>query len=114
METYRNQLRHIVRPEDPTDRQNSDRVPLDDYEALYLRHALPMWAAYNAETQTEEEIAVGYGQYINQVIRDEGKNFIYLYAHTPEAKGVLQAVVGDIDEVLDIAESVESKVDENL
>lgn len=93
MENYRDSLNHIVRPENPSERQSAERVRLDDFEALYLYDGLVEYAAYQASSREEEQIALGYAEYIHMVIKDEDKNFVYLYAHTPAAREVLRGSV---------------------
>jgi hypothetical protein len=94
MKHYRNQLRHIVRPEDPAER-GTNSVAVNDYAALFLYRKLVEYASYEAETAEEEEIALGYAEYINDVIRNEGKNVVRLYAHTSAARDVLCAAAPD-------------------
>lgn len=97
MEYYRERLRHVVRPEDPSDRDPSDSVMLEDYEALFLTNALTSYAAYEADTQLEEDLCLAYAEYIDMVIRDEGENQVYLYAHTEEARGLLYTVFAGLE-----------------
>jgi len=90
MENYRSVLEHVVRPEDPTERVEAESVRLEDYEALYLYDSVVQWASYEAESAEEEQIALGYAEYINDVVRNEKKNFVDIYPHTDVAEYVLR------------------------
>lgn len=89
LEHYRDNLRYVVRPEAPADRQNADRVRVRDYEALYLYDGLVEYAAYEASDAEEEGIALAYAEYIHMVVRDEGRNQVHLYAHSETAQQIL-------------------------
>lgn len=114
MEHYRERLRHVVRPEDPSERQPENRVMLEDYEALYLAQMLPSYAAYNADSKQEEDLCLAYAEYINNVIRNEEKGHVYVYAHTEEARGLLREIVETYMGGFDLDESIERKVEDNL
>lgn len=100
-------MRHVVRPEHPSDRVGTPHIRLHDYEALYLYEALIEYAAYMSDTAEKEEIALAYAEYINMCVRDEGKNMLSVYAHTEEAKEVLIRCT-------DAKETVEDNLHENL
>jgi hypothetical protein len=115
MENYRESLRHIVRPEDPSERVQAAHVTLEDYEALYLYDGFVEYAAYEAPSREAEQIALGYAEYIHMVIKDEDKGRVNLFAHTSDAADVLRGAaaarskgVDELDnQVLDkIAETV--------
>jgi hypothetical protein len=89
MENYRESLRHIVRPEDPSERVQAAHVTLEDYEALYLYDGLVEYAAYEAPSREAEQIALGYAEYIHMVIKQEDKGRVNLYMHTSDAAEVL-------------------------
>lgn len=89
MKNYRDSLHHIVRPEDPSERLDATLVTLSDYEALYLYDAFVEYASYQAESLEEEQIALGYAEYVNMVVRKENRNRVYVYAHTEKARDVL-------------------------
>lgn len=93
MEHYRSALEHVVRPEEPADRNDTKHLRLDDYEALYLYDAFVAYAAYDADSKTEEEIALAYAEYVENVVRNEAKGIVRLYAHTDEARAILSHVV---------------------
>lgn len=115
MENYRQSIRHIVRPNDPTQRADADSVALRDFEALYLYEGFIEYAAYEAETRTEEQIALGYAEYIDMSIRDEGKNIVRFYAHTSEAKDVLAAApYARSDRIDGIEDRIETQISEAL
>lgn len=90
---YRDSLRHIVRPEKPSERLSASSVPLDDYEALYFQTALIEYASYEAPSEETATIARGYSEYIDMVVRDEGEAYVPLYVHTDEAAAVLAEAV---------------------
>lgn len=113
LDHYRENLRHVVRPDDPSEGEKSDRVLLEDWEALYLRQNLPVFAAYEADNAEQEEIALSYAEYIDMVVRDERRNHVFVYAHTPAAKKVLREVVESMDDEF-IAKGIEYKLDEML
>jgi len=87
---YENQLRHVARPEQ--NRQSATRVRLDDWEALQLQEKFTEYASYTAPDATHEAVAMAYAEYVDMVVRDEAKNFVYLYAHTAVAEDVLLAM----------------------
>lgn len=113
LDHYRENLRHVVRPDDPSEGEKSDRVLLEDWEALYLRQHLPVFAAYAADSAQEEEIALSYAEYIDMVVRDEGRTHVFVYAHTPAAKEVLYAVLDTMDDD-HLSSGIEYKFDEFL
>lgn len=94
MDQYRDNLSHVVRPEDPVEREDADRIRLNDYEALYLYEAFVEYAAYGGD-ETKVDIASAYAEYIDNAVRDERKNVVYLYTHTTEAA---ETIVDAIDE----------------
>lgn len=89
IEKYRANLRHVVRPEDPADRADSDRVLFDDWLALWAADAFRAYAAYDAPSSTHEDVAIAYAQYAEHVVRNEGKANVFFYAHTVAAREVL-------------------------
>lgn len=91
-EHYRENLRHVVRPDETAERSDTPRVKLSDYEALMLQHVLTEYAGYMAG-DNEERVAEAYIDYIDMTVRDEGRSFIWLYAHTDLAVSVLQDAV---------------------
>ena len=102
MEHYRDSLRHIVRPEDPSDRRNvDDVVHLFHYEALYVRGALYEWSQYGAENEEEADIALGLVEYIDMTVHDERKSEITIFLHTERARKVLEEAVSDRSHVVD-------------
>lgn len=103
LDNYRDVLEHVVRPEDPSDREDCTRVRLNDYEALYLYDALVEYAAYTARSREEEQIALGFAEYIDLSVRDERKSLVYLYPHSTVAKAVLiEAAEERSDKVSDL------------
>lgn len=106
---YARNLRHVVRPDDPTEREEADSVYVEDYEALYLSYNLRLIAAYDDDPKVRG-IAWAYDEYIEQCVRDEGKRSMGLYAHTPEAKGVLKEAASKSDGSVTIEDSMENIV----
>lgn len=93
---YDNQLRHVARPEQ--NRQSATRVRLEDWQALAIQDPLIEYASYVAPDAEHEAVAMAYAEYIDMVVREEGKNFVYLYAHTQTAEDVLLMADGcDVD-----------------
>lgn len=93
MDNYRDNLEHVVRPEDPEDRKEANSILLSDYEALYLRDGLTEFAAYDSETDEEEAVALAYVEYIDMVVRDERGLTVSIYAHTAVATDVLDGAM---------------------
>lgn len=89
MKHYEHNLRHIVRPDKPTERETSPRVGMADYAALYLARALEEFAAYEADTDVRRSIAWGLAEYIERCIYEERKQYVTVYAHTSDAREVL-------------------------
>lgn len=89
LSTYRDNLHHVVRPEDPRARPDAPHIMVEDYEALALRRLLIEYEAYGAGTQEERDIAAAYKEYIEYVVYQEQKETFRLYAHTEAARVVL-------------------------
>lgn len=107
MENYRSTLRHIVRPEKQEERVDATSITVEDFEALYLVEALDEYAAYHADDETRAEIAQGYVEYIDMVVRDEQSSHVTLYAHTYHARAVLDdAVNSRLDHVNNLHNSL--------
>jgi len=100
---YENQLRHVARPE--KDRQSATRVRLEDWEALLMQRELIEYASYEAPDAEHEAVAMAYAEYIDMVVRDEAKNFVYLYAHTHVAEDVMLS-----NESIDMATDVREQL----
>lgn len=95
LHNYREVLRHVVRPDDGTDRKDSRRMAVRDWQALWLRQGLREYAAYHSPTDEHEQVALAYIEYIDMCVRHERKNVVTLYAHTPLACEVLQYAIED-------------------
>lgn len=89
LDNYRENLRHVVRPEERNERQASPSFTLADYEALYLRQCLREYAAYEAPSQRKASIAWAYAEYADMCVRDERRSEVAFYAHTTDAYEVL-------------------------
>lgn len=92
LDTYRDNLRHVVRPEDPAERDGG--VSISDWAALQLAEALKEYAAWESPTSTHEEVALAYAEYINHVVRNEEKTTVQLFFHTETAEEVLYEAAG--------------------
>lgn len=87
---YREQLRHLCRPDTPSERIQSQYISLTDWEALYASIVLKEYATYGAlDCSEEESIALAYAEYIDMSVREEGNRLVDLYAHTEWAEDVL-------------------------
>lgn len=93
LETYRQNLRHVVRPDDASQRKDARHVVLNDYDGLLLRACLEEYIGYGAPSDTHRDIAKSYIEYINMAVRDEEKRIFRLYVHTKEAKQVFEEAV---------------------
>lgn len=101
LQHYRSNLRHLVRPDTPSERVQSPQIALTDWEALYARMALREWATYGASGE-EQDLALAYAEYIDYSVREEDNSLVELYAHTEAAQDVLRTafesdnnVIGD-------------------
>lgn len=110
LQHYRDSLKHIVRPEKPSERLDQPHIELADFEAVYFVRHLYEYAAYEAETQMASTVARGYAEYIRMVVRDEGKKNVRLYAHTGLAWTVLLSAaemgIEQEDEYVAVAASI--------
>jgi hypothetical protein len=88
MDHYRANLDHVVRPENP-DERDEPYAMVDDWAALLLRRHLTEFAAYAAPSPDAEAVALAYAEYIDMAVRDEGKRQVKLFAHTDKAERVL-------------------------
>jgi hypothetical protein len=93
MQHYRDSLRHIVRPDEPHERVESRHLTIEDYEALFLYDGCVEYASYGADTGEKESIALGYAEYINDVVRNEGRGRVSLFVHTDTALDVLCGII---------------------
>lgn len=117
LQHYRSSLRHVVRPDTPSERLQSPKLSLTDWEALYARMVLREYATYGAE-DGEGDLALAYAEYIDMSVREEGNTLVEMYAHTDEAAEVLRSafesdntVIGDqllqyVEESLDGDETI--------
>ena len=89
LENYRAALDHIVRPENPAERREATSITIEDWEALSLIDDLHEFGRSTDLTATENTIALGYAEYINKVVREEGSRHVTLYVHTNLAESLL-------------------------
>jgi hypothetical protein len=90
---YAANLEHMAEPANPKDRSRAVHTTLEDYQAIYLTQILREYAAYNADTDETHDIAMGYIEYIDDVIRNRGENGLNIYTHTDMAAVVLNDAV---------------------
>ena len=102
LSTYRDNLRHVVRPDRPSERPDANRYIVSDYQALALQHLLREFEAYSADTDEHADIARAYIEYIDLVVREEGRTQVEIYAHTREARQVLADAVLMHDHMIDL------------
>lgn len=91
---YEDNLRHMAEPADPSDREEAVSTTVSDVEALYLANLLREWAGYHADDD-ERPVALGYAQFIDRQVRQNGKRDVRLYAHTSKAAETLNACIED-------------------
>lgn len=89
MGAYEDQLRHVAEPQSPSERTKAVSTTIEDHEALWFTEALREFAHYGDTEGDQGGIAVGYASFIDQKVRDEGKSYVTLYAHTEEAASTL-------------------------
>lgn len=89
VDNYGTNLRHMAEPASPSERERAVSVSLEDYEALYLATMLREWSQYHAEGEDVTSIAMGYVEYINAQVRENGEHTVHLYAHTEIASEVV-------------------------
>jgi len=106
LEHYRDNLRHVIRPDKPREREESPKAGLADFEALYLAHLLRDYAAYDAPGH-HRGIAWAYVEYIDMVVRDEGRSTVVVYAQTHDAFEVL-------DQALMVAHGEETQIQRTI
>lgn len=111
---YESVFKHLIRPE--KNRPDANRVRLTDFEALFIKPLLVEHAAYEAANGTEEDIALGYAQYIDKVVRAEAKNHVYLYAHTQRAMEVLRDSVAHTSQAdyMDVQTEIRDRIISDL
>jgi hypothetical protein len=97
-EKYVANLRHVRRPDQSSERASAPSITLPDYQGLYMSAALREYAAYYAPTQEHKDIAEAYAEYIDMVVRGEGRVTVTLYAHTSMAKEVLFETITTVKE----------------
>ena len=98
LESYRTVLRHVVRPDSVSERDNAASVLLYGWEALYMLNPLREYINYYARDEENRKIAEAYREYINMVVRDERCTCVTLYAHTHEAWAVLlESLANDLE-----------------
>jgi hypothetical protein len=115
METYRNNLEHVVQPSDPRERLShyATRIELADWEALWLREQLIDHAHYHTDDQGKG-ICIAWVEYIDNKVRAKENTIVWLYAHTDKARTVLRnmltGIVGTVD--AELAEKILSRLGE--
>jgi len=94
---YRDNLRHVVRPSDSTERETAEySYSLSAWQALKLRTGLREKAHYEwAADERKHMIALAYAEYIDMCVRDERRENVQVYAQTDAARQVLVAALED-------------------
>lgn len=96
MDYYEGVLEHVAEPADPANRSQSPHVTIEDWEALWLAHALRGYADYNA-TGEDKRIARGLAEYIDERIHVRADSQVTLYLHTQTARRVVKSAAEDGD-----------------
>lgn len=90
MGAYQENLRHVAEPAAPSERDKAVSTSVKDYAALWFTEPLREFAHYgDPDDERQSEIAVAYTSYIDAKVRDEGKQFVEIYAHTKLAADTL-------------------------
>jgi hypothetical protein len=94
MGAYEDNLRHLARPQKPSERREANAATIEDFQALWLADVFREYAHYaDHNYEGQGEIAVAYASFIDQEVRDHGKSHVDLYAHTEmAAETVLDAL----------------------
>jgi hypothetical protein len=87
MGAYEDNLRHVAEPASPSERDKAVSTTIEDHEALWFTEALREFAHYG--DTDNGEVAVAYASFIDKKVRDEGKSYVTLYAHTETAAETL-------------------------
>ena len=114
LEHYRDNLRHVIRPDVPTERYDAPSMPIEDYEALALLRRLREYADYELGPSDEHhDVARAYIEYINMCVRDEERPMFTLYAHTTVAVETLKGAVQSTSTYVpsEIIEALQDSVD---
>jgi hypothetical protein len=118
MSAYEEQLRHVAEPAAPSERRKAVTATIEDYHALWLTDVLRDYAHYGDHDYDDEgAIAVAYASYIDAKVRDEGRSYVDLYAHTDVAvETLLNAILttradagGDADFPITVYQAVENE-----
>jgi hypothetical protein len=90
MSAYTDNLRHIAEPQAPSEREKAVSTTIEDHEALWVADILREFAHYADHDHDDQSgIAVGYASFIDKQVRDHGKSYVTLYAHTDVAAETL-------------------------
>jgi hypothetical protein len=100
MGAYEDNLRHIAEPAAPSERDKATTVTLDDWVALWFAEVLREYAHYVAD-EPHDGIAVGLASHIDKKVRDHGKSYVPIYAHTNEAVEAIERAAVDYAEERD-------------
>lgn len=84
MGDYQENLRHIAEPGSPSEREEADKIVLEDYQALWFAGQLREYAHYG-ESKDRGRIAAGAAEYIDKKVREQECSQVSLYAHTKKA-----------------------------
>lgn len=114
LENYRDNLSHLVRPEDPRERVDSFWHSFHNYEALYLKDILQDYGAYGTDDAEKTGIAEAYVEYIKMVVHDEQKTTVKVFAHTTEARELLRDAVEYADENGSVVDDLHGEIERKL
>lgn len=90
MGAYQDNLRHVAEPQAPSERDKAVSTTVEDFEALWFTDALREFAHYgDHDHESQSGIAVAYASFIDQKVREQGKSYVTLYAHTEVAAETL-------------------------
>lgn len=106
LDHYRENLRHVVRPDEPSQRRESSSIKLRDYEGLYLAEHLREYAEYEETDEELDAIARSIIEYVEMCVRDEDRTVFDLYLHTSEARTVVKRGIWDVMDHTSIAETI--------
>jgi hypothetical protein len=118
MSAYEDQLRHVAEPAAPSERRKAVTATIEDYQALWLTDVLREYSYYgDHDYDDEDDIATAYASYIDAKVRDEGRSYVDLYAHTDVAiETLLNAILtrradagGDADFPMTVYRAIENE-----
>jgi hypothetical protein len=111
--TYEDNLRHVAEPAAPSGRKRAVSATVPDYEALWMAEALREYAHYGDHpTESHQDIAIAYVEYIDRQVRDNERRHVSVYAHTDVAADTLMGALFHADGDESLVESVSTALAE--